>query len=89
MDISIDDSGSFAATGRSAKLTVTVAGSGGVLTEQIDADDVSVSVAGSGGAVVRANRTLDASVAGNGNVVYSGDATAKTAKAGSGTFTRR
>jgi hypothetical protein len=89
LDVSIGGSGSFAATGRSPKLTASVGGSGGILTEQLDADDVSVSVAGSGGAVVKANRTLDASVAGSGDVVYSGDAVAKTSKAGSGTVTKR
>jgi len=66
----------------------SIAGSGNVRTDKLEAKNVKISVAGSGDAVVWATETLKISIAGSGDIKYYGDAQVTKSIAGSGSVTR-
>lgn len=64
---------------------MSIAGSGSVLADRIEAETVKVRIAGSGDAKVHATKSLDVSIAGSGDVSYKGNPTKITQDiAGSG-----
>lgn len=69
----IAGSGDLLASGRAETATFSIAGSGDVRAEDLNARTVSVSIAGSGDARVHATESLNAQVAGSGDVTYSGN----------------
>ena len=85
----VSGSGQIALGGRSARLAVTMAGSGDVDARDLAANDVNVRVTGSGAASVTAQRTLQISIVGAGEVSHAGAATPKVSIVGSGRVRRR
>ena len=80
----------MSASGKAARLGLSIAGSGDLRARELAADDVDISIAGSGNADVQAAKTLAVAIAGSGDVQYSGAATlAKSRIAGSGTIRQR
>lgn len=88
LDCSLGGSGALVASGRTARLSVEVGGSGRVDAEQLLADDVAVQIAGHGSARVHAERRLRVSIAGSGDVVHSGRAVPDVTLVGSGRVRR-
>ena len=89
LELSIAGSGDLRATGRTARLKVSLAGSGDAWLRDLAAEDAEVSVAGSGDVRLQANRSLKASAAGSGDIRYTGKATEISSRtAGSGTVQR-
>jgi hypothetical protein len=89
LTLAVAGSGDITASGRVARLQVSVAGSGDIRAEGLAASAVEVSIAGSGDVKVQADKTLAVNIAGSGDVVYAGNPVLKQAIVGSGSVTRR
>ena len=87
--INVNGSGKVNLQGQAKKLSVNIAGSGDIRSEEFAADDVSVNIQGSGSLVGQANKTLNVEIAGSGSVDYTGDATVTKRILGSGSVRKK
>lgn len=83
-EFAIAGSGGVRASGKVAKLDVSIAGSGDVDLSALTATDASVSIAGSGNVRARATGTANVSIMGSGDVEMTGGAKCNVSKHGSG-----
>lgn len=80
----------FKGNGKAERHEITIGGSGNVIADNIQTDNVSVQIFGSGDATVYANKSLDAQLNASGSVYYRGDATNITKSVrGSGRVNKR
>ena len=88
LTVRLPGAGTIRATGRAARLDVTISGSGTALLGQLVARDVKAGVSGDGSIMLTATHRLDARVSGSGTIVYGGSpAQIATRVTGSGTIT--
>ena len=73
LEVELPGSGTLSGSGTTARLDVSVPGSGVVEFTNLVANDVQAAVSGSGSIFVTATSSLDASVSGSGAIVYAGD----------------
>ena len=71
--VSLPGSGTITGSGTTARLDVTVGGSGTVQFTRLVANDVRAVVSGSGSIFITATKRLDASVSGSGAILYAGN----------------
>jgi hypothetical protein len=84
IEASIAGSGSISLSGETRDETIKIAGSGDYLTENLKAENATISIAGRGNVKVFTSTTLDIHIAGSGSVYYKGNPTVKQKVAGSG-----
>jgi hypothetical protein len=76
-------------SGKTAKHELRISGSGSVMADAIEADDVTVEISGSGSANVFAKKTLNARISGSGDVYYKGTPEITKSIRGSGSIVKR
>ena len=87
LTVRLPGAGMIRATGRAARLDVTISGSGTALLGQLTARDVKAGVSGDGSIMLTATHRLDARVSGSGAILYGGDpAQVTTRVTGDGTI---
>ncbi len=84
VDVGIEGSGDFTASGSAAKQTLLIAGSGNIVAQELAGQTVSASISGSGDINVWAAQALNASISGAGSIGYKGKPTVKTKVDGAG-----
>ena len=84
IEAAIAGSGSISLSGETRDETIKIAGSGDYLTENLKAENATISIAGRGNVKVFTSTTLDIHIAGSGSVYYKGNPTVKQKVAGSG-----
>ena len=88
LTVRLPGAGMIRATGRAARLDVTISGSGTALLGQLTARDVKAGVSGDGSIMLTATHRLDAAVSGSGTILYGGSpAHVTTRVTGDGTIT--
>jgi Putative auto-transporter adhesin, head GIN domain len=75
--------------GTVAKHELRISGSGDIIADKLEADDVTVTISGSGNANVYAKKTLSTRISGSGNVYYKGSPTTSLSIHGSGSVVKR
>jgi hypothetical protein len=73
LTVQLPGSGTIHAAGTTARLEVTIAGSGTALLSRLIARDATASIDGSGSIVLTATHSLDASISGSGTILYKGN----------------
>jgi len=87
--ISVMGAGKIELSGRAAKLSHKVLGSGDLKGEQLNGTEAKITILGSGNTEIGTFTTLDVTIAGSGDVIYSGNPRIQSKTPGSGKLRSR
>lgn len=88
LEIDISGSGSFSAAGTSTEISGKIGGSGSLLMDTLEANDVRIRIGGSGHVRTWVHNKLDVTVGGSGEIEYYGDPVVTKTIGGSGRLIR-
>lgn len=88
LEIDISGSGSFSAAGSSAEISGKIGGSGSLLMDALEANDVRIRIGGSGRVRTWVHHKLDVTIGGSGEIEFYGDPVITKTIGGSGRLVR-